>query len=324
MLASIAATIGIIVLAPSNNAADKLVTPDSVAWQAGLDRAGFSPGLIDGGMGAKTQVALEAFQSLAKLTVTGRPDAATRAALGIDSQASVMRYVISPADAADVAPPPETWLAKSKAGRLRYASLWSLVAERGHCSRWLLGHFNPKMNLDRLKAGDALLIPNVADSAPPVCALRLDIDFDAKTISVIDKSGRVVGLFHCSIAKYKWKRPSGTCKVAVVRQNPDYLFDPKMWPEVKDVKQKLLIPPGPRNPVGLCWIGLSLDGFGIHGTPEPEMIGKTGSHGCFRLTNWDAVRLGQMVRVGTPVRFTESTPVLAEHTPPPARSRPKR
>jgi lipoprotein-anchoring transpeptidase ErfK/SrfK len=91
-----------------------------------------------------------------------------------------------------------------------------------------------------------------------------------------------------------------------VKNHPDYLFDPKKWPEVRDVKKKLLLPPGPRSPVGLCWIGLSIDGYGIHGTPEPEFVGKTGSHGCFRLTNWDVVRLGRAVRPGTPVRLIES------------------
>jgi lipoprotein-anchoring transpeptidase ErfK/SrfK len=295
---------------------------EAVALQAALDRAGFSPGLIDGGPGAKTQTALEAFQTFHALPVTGRADAATQTALGLDSEPPVVRYVITRADAADVAPPPPNWIAKSKTDRLRYSSLAALVAERGHCSRWLLAKLNPGLDLDHLKAGDVLVIPNVVQSSRNPRATRLDIDFDARTIHVIDKAGRAAALFHCSIAKHKWKRPSGPCKVVVVRRNPDYLFDPKMWPEVKDVKRKLVIPPGPRSPVGLCWIGLSLDGFGIHGTPEPELIGKTGSHGCFRLTNWDALRLGEMVRAGTPVRFTESATVVASKTPRSARSRP--
>ncbi|HKQ48819.1 MAG TPA: L,D-transpeptidase [Phycisphaerae bacterium] len=297
---------------------------EAVGLQAALDRSGFSPGLIDGGPGAKTQAALEAFQRFKGLPATGQADAVTRAALGYDSQPAVTRYVISQVDAADVAPAPANWIAKSKVDRLRYTSLAALVAERGHCSRWLLGRLNPGMDLDRLKAGDALVIPNVASSLRPPRAMRLDIDFDARTIRVIDKAGRTAALFHCSIAKHKWKRPSGPCKVVVVRRDPDYLFDPKMWPEVKDVKRKLVIPPGPRSPVGLCWIGLSLDGFGIHGTPEPELIGKTGSHGCFRLTNWDALRLGEMVRAGTPVRFTETAAAVAARTPRSARSRPAR
>jgi lipoprotein-anchoring transpeptidase ErfK/SrfK len=93
--------------------------------------------------------------------------------------------------------------------------------------------------------------------------------------------------------------------VVGVTSNPAYSFDPAMWPEVNNVTQKLLIPPGPRNPVGVCWIALSLPGYGIHGTPTPEMIGKTGSHGCFRLTNWDATRLGGMVEAGIGVEFVK-------------------
>lgn len=297
---------------------------EAVALQAALDRAGFSPGLIDGGPGAKTQTAIEAFQQYKGLAVTGRADAATRAALGVDSQPAVTRYVITRADSADVAPPPPNWIAKSKSDRLPYGSLSALVAERGHCSSWLLAKLNPGVDLDRLKAGDVLVIPNVSPASRSPRASRLDIDFDAKTIRVIDKAGRTAALFHCSIAKHKWKRPSGPCKVVVVRRDPDYLFDPQMWPEVKDVKRKLVIPPGPRNPVGLCWIGLSQDGFGIHGTPEPELVGRTGSHGCFRLTNWDALRLGELVRAGTPVRFTDSAAAVAARTPRSARSRPAR
>ncbi len=89
--------------------------------------------------------------------------------------------------------------------------------------------------------------------------------------------------------------------------NPEYTFKPESWPEVKGIDRCLTIPPGPRNPVGVCWIGLSKRGYGIHGTPQPELIGKTGSHGCFRLTNWDILRLADLVRVGTEVRFVDSS-----------------
>jgi hypothetical protein len=131
----------------------------------------------------------------------------------------------------------------------------------------------------------------------------MEIDLSEKIVRVLDRERKLIGLFHCSIAKDREKLPSGSASVVVITENPKYTFDPKMWPEVKGVDRKLLIPPGPRNPVGRCWIGLSLPGYGIHGSPNPEMIGKTGSHGCFRLTNWDALRLAGMIRVGTRVRF---------------------
>lgn len=278
---------------------------EAVVVQAALDRAGFSPGIIDGKLGPKTAQAIEAFQIYRGLPPTGRLDAATRQALEIDSRSPLITYRITDADVRMVAPPPKKWQDKARAPRLGYESLADLVAERGHCTQGLLARLNPKLDLRRLRAGDEVLIPSTwsPDRAPQ--AARLDIHLTAKVIEVVDKSGRVVALFHCSIAKDKEKRPSGSARVTSVSRNPEYLFDPKMWPEVKGVDRKLRIPPGPRNPVGLCWIGLSLPGYGIHGTPNPELIGKTGSHGCFRLTNWDALRLARMVRVGTPIRFIE-------------------
>src|SRR5262249_49506493 len=119
-------------------------------------------------------------------------------------------------------------------------------------------------------------------------------------------------LFHCSIAANPDKRPAGSASIVSVTIDPVYCFDPAMLPEVKNVDQKLLIAPGPRNPVGRCWIALSLPGYGIHGTPNPEMIGKTGSDGCFRLANWDALRLGTMVKAGTPITFVTNELTLSQ------------
>ena len=113
-----------------------------------------------------------------------------------------------------------------------------------------------------------------------------------------------MGLFHCSIAAKHAKVPTRPASVTGITENPAYRFDPSMWPEVKGINHALIIPPGPRNPVGLCWIALSLPGYGMHGSPAPEMIGKTGSHGCFRMTNWDALRLAHMIKPGTPVTFS--------------------
>jgi lipoprotein-anchoring transpeptidase ErfK/SrfK len=134
-------------------------------------------------------------------------------------------------------------------------------------------------------------------------AASIEVNLEQKTIRLFDADNKVMALFFCSIAKNKEKRPSGNATVITIAINPDYTFDPALWTDVHDVTHKLTIPPGPRNPVGLAWVGLSLPGYGMHGTPHPEQIGKTGSHGCFRLTNWDAVRLANMVSVGTVVTF---------------------
>lgn len=275
----------------------------SLAWQIALERVGFSPGIIDGSIGRKTQMATREFQRVRGLSITGSLDAATRAALGVDTEDPIAPYTVSVKDLAQVGPAPTDWVEKSKLPRLKYESLDAALAERFHCSRALLARLNPGKNLAQLRPGETIVVPNVLESGDAPVGEQIEINLVEKIVRVLDRERRLVALFHCSIAKSKDKLPSGESKVVVVSPNPDYTFDPKMWPEVKGIDRKLTIPPGPRNPVGLCWIGLGLPGVGIHGSPAPEMIGKTGSHGCFRLTNWDALRLASMIRVGTRVRF---------------------
>ena len=277
---------------------------ERLAWQLALERVGLSPGLIDGMPGPKTELATWEFQRVRGLPRTGRLDAATATALGVAPDEALAAYTIQAGDARDVGPAPTDWIERSKLTRLAYPSLEELVAERFHCSRRLLAQLNPGADLTWLKAGDTLHVPAVpADLAAPEGA-RVDINLAEKAIRVVSRDGKLVGLFHCSIAADKANLPSGKAAVALIVESPNYTFDPKKWPEVKGIDRKLVIPPGPRNPVGVRWIGLTLPGYGIHGTPWPELIGKTGSHGCIRLTNWDAARLARMVRVGTPVTFS--------------------
>lgn len=283
-----------------------------VAWQAALDRAGFSPGVIDGAFGPKTARALRAYQEYRGLPPTGQPDRATAESLDVDDQPALRRYVVTAADLAAIQPPPRRWQDKARVDLLGYESMAALIAERGHCTKWLVSRLNPGIDPTKLRAGDAVVLPHVEANGASAKAKAIEVDFATKTIRALDFAGKAIALFHCSIAKEHGQRPSGSCKIAEIVDKPKYLFDPKKWPEVKDVKEKLLIPPGPRSPVGLCWIGLSISGYGIHGTPEPELIGKTGSHGCFRMTNWDAQRLAGMSAVGIEVRLIDSTPRLAE------------
>lgn len=287
---------------PANTAGTSF-SQRNVAWQVALEREGFSPGLIDGRGGVKTALATREYQKARGLNITGQLDEATAEALGIHPDEAVLTsYVVEQSDLSKVAPPPKSWLAKSKAKFLGHNNLAEVVAERFHCSQGLLATLNPRVSLSHLKVGETLSVPAVHEGKTPRVH-RLEVDLTQKAIRAYAADGRQIALFHCSIAAKAEHRPRGEARVLGVANDPHYLFDPKVWPEVKGIDKKLLIPPGPKNPVGLCWIGLSLKGYGIHGTPNPELIGKTGSHGCLRLTNWDAIRLGKMVTAGMPVKF---------------------
>ncbi len=276
----------------------------AVARQAALDRAGFSPGLIDGKIGRKTQIALRAFQAFHKLTDSGEFDAATQAALSLAQTPALRTYHVTVADRAQVGGPiPKDWNVRAKLKRCRYESLSALLAERGHCTQATLRALNPGRALDHLRPGEAVVIPNVHQQKLSFDPQRIEINLSEKVLRVFDEAERVAALFHCSIAELPEKRPKGQTSVTVIVFDPEYAFKPEMWPEVTNVERTLYIAPGPRNPVGLCWIGLARPGYGIHGTPYPELIGKTGSHGCIRLANWDALRLGGSIEVGLPVQF---------------------
>ncbi len=283
-----------------------------VAWQVALDRVGFSPGLIDGKTGGKTRLATSEFQRVHGLKVTGELDEATAAELQPEPDNAFGSYTVTADDLREVGPAPSSWVAKSRLSRLGHEDLTAVLGEKFRCTRALLSTLNPGRNINGLSAGDKVIVPIVAESTASPQAERVEINLSEKVVRVIDSEGRLAALFHCSVAADKAKMPSGQARVVVIAPNPDYKFDPKKWPEVREhISAPLIIPPGPRNPVGRCWIGLSLPGYGMHGTPNPELIGKTGSHGCFRLANWDAVRLSRMVKVGTPVKFVNNPRLLA-------------
>ena len=287
----------------------------TIAWQVALDRVGYSPGLIDGTTGTKTRLATIEFQRVHSLPQTGQLDSATAAALKIDPDNVIGRYTIESADVDEIAPVPKTWVAKSQLKFLGHEALDEAIAEKFHCTRALLATLNPGKSINSLKSGDKVVVPVLSPPEPAGGkAAYIEVNLSEKVIRVIDTDNKLAAMFHCSIAKDKAKLPSHDGRVACVVEDPWYTFDPAVWPEVKEpVSGKLAIPPGPKNPVGRCWIGLSLPGYGMHGTPNPELIGKTGSHGCFRLANWDALRLAKLVKVGTPVKFvSQPSQVLAQ------------
>jgi lipoprotein-anchoring transpeptidase ErfK/SrfK len=278
-----------------------LDTERIAAYQVALERIHFSCGFIDGDQGMRTQRMLRAFQISRGLPVTGFLDQPTRDAIGEPGE-PFLTYTVTEDDVNSIMPKPESWIAKSKATRLGYNDIWELLAEKFHCTRAYLKALNRGVTTPT--AGTEIIGPKVYPAAPIPKAASLRISLSDTSIEALDSNGKIIGFFPCSIAKDKNKRPHGLLTVKVVDPHPDYTFDPALFADAskaEGITHKLTIPPGPRNPVGTTWVGLSLPGYGIHGTPEPENISRTQSHGCFRLANWNAEKVIKMVRVGTPV-----------------------
>ncbi len=291
---------------PSTPPAHTAASPDfltAFAVQLRLDNAGFSCGGIDGRWGRKSRNALHAWQTARSLPLSDVPDAAALDALG-STNGIFSTYVVTASDHSSLAPVPRSWLEKSKCETLAFSSIEEALGERFHTPPATLRRLNPAVPWPNPPAGIHLRVPAVSAKRLPTPA-SLEIRIADRTITALDSSGRPVALFPCSVAADKAKRPvNQTLHVQRCAENPDYTFDPDLYadqPEAAAIGRRLRIPPGPNNPVGTAWIGLDLPGYGIHGTPAPEDISTTQSHGCFRLTNWDATRLLRSIRTGTPV-----------------------
>lgn len=273
------------------------------AAQVRLDRDHFSPGGIDGRWGRKSENALAAWQKKNRLPITGNLDATSRAILG-NTNGILTTYTVTAADHAALTPYPKSWLARSQQERLGFATIEEMVAEKFHLYRATLRRLNPQVLWPNPPAGVLLTVPAVASRPLPELS-RIEIRLEQRTLRAYDKEGQLAAHFPCSIAADKAKRPvHETLRVTVWAENPEYTFDPELFsedPEAVAIGKRLRIPPGPNNPVGVAWIGLDRPGYGLHGTPAPEDISRTESHGCFRLTNWDARKLVHAVRKGLPV-----------------------
>jgi lipoprotein-anchoring transpeptidase ErfK/SrfK len=276
---------------------------DVLEAQLALDRLGISCGSIDGVMGPQTRAALEVFQRTRRLPVTGELDAATRAALFI-AEPVFTEYTVTAADLGGLRTLGRTWTEKAAQDRLGYESLLEQLAERSHASPNLLRRLNPGVDWSQLQPGASVNVLRV--EAPPDAgrAAQVRVRLAARALQAFDTEGRLLAHFPCSIAARMDKRITGQLRVTVLAPDPDYTFDPALFPESAEARHqsgRLMIPPGPNNPVGTAWIGLDRPGYGIHGTPQPEQVGRTESHGCFRLANWNAERLLRLAWVGMPV-----------------------
>lgn len=279
-----------------------------LAVQTVLDRHNLSGGRIDGVIGPRTRGALEVWQAAHGLPVTGGLDDATRSSVLADGANLIVPYTVTSEDHANLVIVPETWAEKATLPYMGYETILEMLAEKFHASERVLQTLNPDADWPDPPAGTELIVPNPFP-AVAVAAERVKISLGGKWVRVQNAAGAVVAHFPCSIAANKSKRPVGELQVVVAASEPNYTFDPVVFPESPESKtlqgRKLIISPGPNNPVGLAWVGLSLTGYGMHGTPHPGDIGKTESHGCFRLANWNAVKLLKMVQIGIPVVVQE-------------------
>jgi lipoprotein-anchoring transpeptidase ErfK/SrfK len=267
-----------------------------------LARQAFSPGVIDGVAGPQTAAALRAFQARRQLPATGRLDESTKQLLVLTTE-PFREYTITSNDVARLQPLSSTWLGKSQQTALDYETILELLAEKGQCHPALVRQLNPALDWTHASAGTCARIPDLAMVSGPKAGF-VRIGLSRKCLEVFDANTNLTAHFPCSIAQRVEKRPVGELHVAAIAPHPNYTFDPEVFPESAEARQintKLVLPPGPNNPVGVAWIGLDKPGYGIHGTPSPEQVGRTESHGCFRLANWNAEYLVNVVSIGTPV-----------------------
>jgi lipoprotein-anchoring transpeptidase ErfK/SrfK len=275
-----------------------------LAAQVALARLGISSGSFDGVAGSQTRAAVRVFQEREGLPASGTLGTATLSALAND-EPLYTNFLVSAADLASLQPLGTTWLGKSQQSSLAHENLLELVAERTHSNPKLVRWLNPEMDWDRVEAGTSLKVLNLGPAPAPQKAAFLRIHLADRKLNAYDEATNLLVHFPCSIAARVDKRPLGEeLHISVMAPNPNYTFDPAVFPEsaeARELDRKLILQPGPNNPVGTVWLGLDKPGYGIHGTPKPEDVGRTESHGCFRLANWNAERLLKMVNVGTPV-----------------------
>jgi len=291
------------IVAPESPAGFPRPVRDVFEAQVALARRAISSGSIDAALGSQTRKAISVFQEFQNLSQTGLLDTNTRARLMLDAPL-LTTYTVTTNDLARLQQLGKTWLAKSQQTALEFETELELVAEKSHSHPELIRRLNLNVNWTNIAAGTVLQVPDVDYPAASNKAAFAVIHLADKFLETFDTETNLLAHFPCSIAANVEKRPVGELHVIVVIPHPNYTFDPELFPESPEAKtldRKLILPPGPNNPVGVAWIGLDKTGYGIHGTPAPEQVGRTESHGCFRLANWDAEYLSRLVWVGMPV-----------------------
>ena len=269
-----------------------------------LNNAHASPGAIDGSNGKNTLKAIASFQQMNGLTPTGQLTKETWDALvAQQTKPAYVEYTITDADlkgpyANSI---PSDYALQAKMKGLYYTRVTEMLGEKFHMDEGFLKKLNPTATFK--KAGEKIIVANVRNDLPEDIHLIV-AHKGAKQLYLFNSRNQMIASFPATIGSSDTPSPTGTYKVVGVAKNPYYSYSPSNFIQGKNLKP-LTLPPGPNAPVGNIWIGLSKKSFGIHGTPNPSLISKTASHGCIRLTNWDANDLGNKVRSGVTVKFLE-------------------
>ena len=285
---------------PTTSAARKEVAELQVL----LDRKAASPGVIDGHFGSNVDKGLAAFREVTGQTLRSTDAAGIKIALAETGGDAFIDYTITASDAAGpfVASIPADYGEKARLDRLSFTSVSEMLAERFHMDEKYLKTLNPDANFGR--PGTVIKVANAGSPLKREVA-SVVADKSEKQVRAYDADGKLVATYPATIGSADTPSPAGTHTVSRVVLNPDYTYNPKVNFKQGDNHDILKIPPGPNGPVGSVWIALSKPTYGIHGTPDPSKIGKTESHGCVRLTNWDAQELARNVKQGVVVTFVE-------------------
>lgn len=275
-----------------------------VKLQVLLDRADVSPGVIDGRWGGNTQSAVRAFEEVVGLPVDGQPDETLwRRLTGSGEMADIVApYTISQADADRLRPDlPEDYAELAAMDWLGHTSVAEAVAEKFHMDVDFLRDLNAGV---RFTVGAQVMVARPGeDLDTPV--RRVVADKSANRLHAFDAQGTRIASYPVTIGSSQLPSPSGTHEVVGIAVEPTYAYKPDENFQQGDNDEQLTLPPGPNGPVGMVWIDLSKPTYGLHGTSDPATIAKTVSHGCVRLTNWDALELARNLDPGVPVEFTQ-------------------